>query len=119
MRQLVLALALVMLFGTAASAETDAAGPVDAQAGARLYKQFCRGCHGADGRGGGHTVMPHVDRLTRKGYIDLLPDVQLIAVITDGGAAHGMSSYMPAWGETLTPQQIRDVVAHIRTLPLH
>jgi mono/diheme cytochrome c family protein len=102
-----------------AAAQTGAAGPGDAAAGAALYKRFCRGCHGADGRGGGHTFMPHIDRLTRKGYIDLLPDEHLIAVITEGGAAHGMSSYMPAWGERLTPDQIRDIVAHIRELPLY
>jgi mono/diheme cytochrome c family protein len=99
------------------AAETGTAG--DAEAGAKLYKQFCSGCHGADGRGGGHTFMPHVDRLTRAGYIDLLPDEHLIAVITEGGAAYGMSSYMPAWGGHLTPEEIRDLVAHIRELPLH
>jgi mono/diheme cytochrome c family protein len=101
------------------AAQTDSGLPGDAAAGAKLYKQFCRGCHGADGRGGGHTFMPHVDRLTRKGHIDLLPDEHLIAVITEGGAAFGMSSYMPAWAPRLTPQQIRDIVAHIRQLPLH
>ena len=63
--------------------------------------------------------MPHIDRLTRKGYIDLLPDDHLVAVITEGGEAHGMSSYMPAWGGHLSPQEIRDVVAHIRALPLY
>jgi mono/diheme cytochrome c family protein len=119
MRQLVLALSGIMLFGAPATADTGAAVPGDAEAGAKLYKQFCRGCHGADGRGGGHTFMPHIDRLTRKGYIDLLPDERLIAVITEGGAAYGLNSYMPAWGERLTPQQIRDIVAHIRTLPLY
>ncbi len=118
-------LAIAVVFGIAllgrsiAAAETEAAPAGDAEAGAKLYKQFCGGCHGPDGRGGGHTFMPHVDRLTRKGYIDLLPDEHLVAVITDGGEAHGMSSYMPAWGVRLTPEQIRDVVAHIRRFPLH
>jgi mono/diheme cytochrome c family protein len=110
---------LVLLGRPAAAAEAEQAHPGDPEAGARLYKQLCRGCHGADGRGGGHTFMPHVDRLTRKGYIDLLPDERLVAVITEGGAAHGMSSYMPAWGDRLSPDEIRDIVAHVRTLPLH
>lgn len=113
----VLGLALLAEPVSAETATAEAAG--DAQAGAKLYKQLCRGCHGPDGRGGGHTFMPHVDRLTRKGYIDLLPDEHLIAVIADGGAAHGMSSYMPAWGDRLSPQEIRDIVAHIRGFPLH
>ena len=103
----------------ATAPETAAETTGDAKAGAKLYKQLCSGCHGADGRGGGHTFMPHVDRLTRAGYIDLLPDEHLIAVIAEGGAAHGMSNYMPAWGSRLTPDEIRDIVAHIRRLPLH
>ena len=97
---------LLLLGRSAAAAETEVAGPADPDAGAKLYKQFCRGCHGADGRGGGHTFMPHIDRLTRKGYIDLLPDEHLVAVITEGGVAHGMSSYMPAWGDRLSPEEI-------------
>jgi mono/diheme cytochrome c family protein len=110
---------LVMLVRPVAAAETAPAGKGAPDAGAKLYKQFCRGCHGADGRGGGHTFMPHIDRLTRKGYIDILPDEHLVAVITEGGTAHGMSSYMPAWGDRLTPDEIHDIVAHIRRLPLH
>lgn len=110
---------LLLLGRSVAAAEIKAAGPADPKTGAKLYKQFCRGCHGADGRGGGHTFMPHIDRLTRKGYIDLLPDDHLVAVITEGGVAHGMSSYMPAWGDRLTPDEIRNIVAHIRRLPLH
>jgi mono/diheme cytochrome c family protein len=110
---------LLLLGRPVAADETEAVGPADPETGAKLYKQFCRGCHGADGRGGGHTFMPHIDRLTRKGYIDLLPDDHLVAVITEGGVAHGMSSYMPAWGGRLTSQEIRDIVAHIRRLPLY
>ena len=32
----------------------------NAERGAPLYKRYCRGCHGADGRGGAHTFMPHI-----------------------------------------------------------
>ena len=46
----------------------------DADAGAKLYKRYCSGCHGADGRGGAHTFMPHVQNLTEKDYIELVPD---------------------------------------------
>lgn len=37
--------------------------------GAMLYKRYCRGCHGADGRGGAHTFMPHVEALTKRGLV--------------------------------------------------
>lgn len=96
-----------------------AAAAGDAANGAKLYKRYCRGCHGEDGRGGAHTFMPHIGNLTRAGYIDLLPDEHIAGVIRDGGEAYGMSAYMPAWGKTLSDSQIDDIVAHIRTLPLH
>jgi mono/diheme cytochrome c family protein len=42
--------------------------------GAALYKRYCRGCHGEDGRGGAHTFMPHIQNLTKKDYIEFIPD---------------------------------------------
>lgn len=100
-----------------AEAEIERFTDGDAAHGARLYKQYCRGCHGADGRGGAHTFMPHVENLTRQDYIEFLPDSFLFTVIAEGGAAVGKSSYMPAWQATLSEQDIKDVIAHIRTLP--
>jgi mono/diheme cytochrome c family protein len=91
----------------------------DADAGARLYKRYCSGCHGADGRGGAHTFMPHVQNLTKKEYIELVPDGYLFTVITEGGEAVGKNSYMPAWQSTLSVQDIKDVIAHIRSLPTY
>lgn len=88
----------------------------DAERGARLYKRYCRGCHGADGRGGAHTFMPHVANLVRKGYIELLPDSYLYEVIAEGGEAVGKNAYMPAWKGTLDDRDIKDVIAFIRSL---
>ena len=88
----------------------------DAENGARLYKRYCSGCHGADGRGGAHTFMPHIQNLTRKDYIEFIPDGFLFTVIAEGGVAVGKSGYMPAWRGTLSEQDIKDVIAHIRTL---
>lgn len=110
---LLLGAALLVLAGPA----SFAAG--DPERGKKLYKRYCKGCHGVDGRGGAHTFMPHVDRLTEKGYIDLLPDEYLHQVITEGGAFVGKSSYMPAWKSTLSDQDVQDLVAHIRRLRLH
>lgn len=98
-------------------------GPTHAEGdlnnGGKLYRQYCTGCHGEDGRGGGHTFMPHVDRLTKKGYVDLLPDEYLVDVIAEGGKYYGKSSFMPSWKEALTIKEMQDIVAYIRTLPLH
>jgi mono/diheme cytochrome c family protein len=91
----------------------------DAGNGAEVYQRYCRGCHGADGRGGAHTFMPHIQNLTRRDYIEFIPDGFLFTVIAEGGAAVGKSSYMPAWQGTLSEQDIKDVIAFIRTLPMY
>jgi len=91
----------------------------DAENGAKLYKRYCSGCHGEDGRGGAHTFMPHIQNLTRKDYIEFIPDGFLFTVIAEGGAAVGKSGYMPAWRGTLSEQDIKDVIAFIRTLPTY
>jgi mono/diheme cytochrome c family protein len=77
--------------------------------------QYCQGCHGPDGKGGGKGFMPHVGPLARKGYIETMPDEYLAAVIAEGGLAVGKSAYMPSWKTTLTQEDIADVIAFIRT----
>ncbi len=91
----------------------------DTGVGKKLYKRYCRGCHGKDGRGGAHTFMPHVHNLTKKDYIEFIPDGFLYHVIAEGGEAVGKNSYMPAWKNTLSTQEIKDVIAFIRTMPTH
>ena len=91
----------------------------DAARGAPLYKRYCSGCHGADGRGGAHTFMPHIQNLTKKDYIEFLPDGYLFTVIAEGGEAVGKSAYMPAWNSELSEQEIKDIIAHIRSLPTY
>jgi mono/diheme cytochrome c family protein len=91
----------------------------DSDHGAILYKRYCSGCHGPDGRGGAHTFMPHVQNLTKKDYIELVPDGYLYQVIAEGGEAVGKNSYMPAWESTLSEQDIKDIIAHIRALPTY
>jgi mono/diheme cytochrome c family protein len=113
------AIALGTLVGALALpvlAQTPAGDPAN---GGKLYKRYCAGCHGADGRGGAQTFMPHIENLTKKGYIDQVPDEYLFGVIADGGVSVGKSSYMPAWGKTLSEQDIKDIIAHIRSLPVY
>jgi mono/diheme cytochrome c family protein len=89
----------------------------DAAGGEKLYSRYCAGCHGEDGRGAAHTFMPHVGNLAKKDYIEFLPDSYLFTVIADGGAAVGKNAYMPAWKAKLSEDEIKDVIAYIRTLP--
>lgn len=91
----------------------------EAKRGEPLYQRYCSGCHGADGRGGGKNFMPHVGALTKKGHTDLLDDGYLGAIITEGGPPYGKSAYMPAFKGTLSPEDIADVIAFVRTFPLY
>jgi mono/diheme cytochrome c family protein len=91
----------------------------DRDRGEKLYSRYCRGCHGEEGKGDGLVFMPHVDNLTRRGYIEELPDSYLLLAITKGGPGIGKSTYMPAWEGTLTTQQMWDIIAYVRSLPLH
>ena len=88
----------------------------DAEHGNSLFQTYCAGCHGPDGRGGAHTFMPHVDTLTKKGYIEQVPDEYLALVILEGGVAVGKSSYMPSWKSKLNEKDVQDLIAFIRSL---
>ena len=91
----------------------------DQQRGEKLYNRYCRGCHGEEGKGDGLTFQPHVNNLTRKGYIENLPDSYLFLAITKGGAGIGKSNAMPSWESTLSKEQMFDIIAYIRSLPLN
>jgi mono/diheme cytochrome c family protein len=127
------AVALIAVVGGAGSAsaqqvpgESETAAPDierfedgDAARGEKMYLRYCRGCHGVDGRGGAHTFMPHIGNLAKKDHIEFLPDSYLFTVIAEGGTAVGKSSYMPAWRAKLSEQDVKDIIAHIRTLPTY
>lgn len=104
-------------FASSATQAGELAAKGNAENGGRLWKRYCVGCHGKDGRGGGHTFMPHIENLTKKSYMEKVPDDFLFLVIDKGGVAAGKNHYMPAWGSKLDDRQIYDLIAHIRELP--
>ncbi|MGI9523385.1 MAG: c-type cytochrome [Hyphomicrobiaceae bacterium] len=112
-----IAFLLTWLSSATAHADVDRFTDGDAAKGAPLYTRYCRGCHGADGRGGAHTFMPHIENLTKREYIEYLPDSYLLKVITEGGPSVGKSSYMPGFGVKLSEQDVKDIIAHVRSLP--
>jgi len=118
-RLLIIAAGLLGTIAPTSHAEDPPNGTGDATSGAGLYKRYCRGCHGVDGQGDGLVFMPHVNNLTKKGYIDQLPDQYLRHVILNGGESVGKSAYMPSFAGTLSDQQIADVIAHVRSLPTY
>jgi len=83
-----------------------------------IYDQMCAGCHGFRGDGGeGHRggFSPHVGTLADKEYMAQVPDEYLVLIIKKGGDYMGKIATMPAWEKRLSDEQIRSIVAHIRT----
>lgn len=78
--------------------------------GAALYKAKCAACHGADGKG--ETAMGKANKLRDLGSPDVqkLSDEDLSGIITAG------KNKMPAYGKSLKPEQVKDLVAFIRSL---
>jgi mono/diheme cytochrome c family protein len=115
-----LAFALTMGLGAAAHA-------ADAAAGKAVYtgKGTCWTCHGQAGKGdgpAGKALNPaprdfSVGAFKFDADKDGKPgtDADLKLVITKGAAAFGGSPLMVAWG-ALSPKEVDDVIAYIRTL---
>jgi cytochrome c oxidase cbb3-type subunit 3 len=95
-----------------------AATQSDSRTGKEIFEQMCAGCHGTRGDGGeGHSggFSPVITTLANKEYMNQVPDEYLILVIKKGGAYMGKIAAMPAWETRLSDDDIRRVVAHIRT----
>jgi mono/diheme cytochrome c family protein len=89
-----------------------------ADSGATLYKKSCANCHGADGHG--PPASTHLDvrppDLASCKYATAEHEAAWVGTVRDGGAARGLSSIMPAFKGTLTPEQIEAVVHYVRSL---
>src|ERR671937_901010 len=103
-----------VIFGTILA--TDAAS---VEEGKKVYMQFCASCHGQSGKGDGPAAAalnPKPRDHTDRQYMSSLSDDQLFKVIKEGGASVGKSPLMPPWGPSLKDDQIKDVIAYVRTL---
>jgi len=102
----------------AGSADTAAAAP-DAARGKIEFENYCVSCHGPRGEGDGPVGLaldPRPARLGDRAYMSSKTDDYLFQVIKNGGASVGRSPLMAPWGGSLSDAQIRDVIAHIRSL---
>lgn len=103
----------------APAAAPDAAPSGDAARGAAPYATYCASCHGVKGDGDGPLAAaldPKPTRHSDGAYMNALDDAHLYKAIAEGGAAVGKSPTMAPWAGTLDEQQIRDVVAFVRSL---
>ena len=89
----------------------------DADRGVDVHVENCAECHGYDGKA--EVIVMHMDEPPRDQtdveYMKTLNDTFLYRAICSGGEAVGRSLVMPGWGEVLTDQEIRDLVAYVRT----
>lgn len=87
--------------------------------GAEHYQLYCATCHGAEGGGDGPTsaaLDPKPAAHNDGSYMNALTDEHLTTVIRDGGASVGKSPLMAPWGGALNEDQLKDVIAFIRSL---
>ena len=95
-------LATIALLSTPAKADTAAAEAT--------YKAKCAACHGPDGKGETATgKMMKVKDLASE-EVQKMSDADLTATITSG------KGKMPAYGKSLKPEQIKELVTYIRSL---
>jgi mono/diheme cytochrome c family protein len=90
---------LPLLIGTAAVQAADIFK------GREVYELHCQSCHGVDGR----SIEPGTPDFSR-GESLFAPDSELVRELREGG---GMK---PAYRGMLTDEELRDVVAYVRTL---
>src|ERR1700675_112664 len=85
--------------------------PAQAQTGGEtLYKTKCAVCHGADGKG--ETTVGKANKVRDLGSADVQKqsDDELAGIIGNG------KGKMPAYAKSLKPEQIKDLVAFLRSL---
>ena len=87
----------LFLFSSRVNADTTAAEAT--------YKAKCAACHGADGKG--KEALKTQDFASPA--VQNMSDPELTAIITDG------KNKMPAYGKSLKPDQIKDLVSFIRS----
>lgn len=84
-------------------------GGTEVRLGAALYAAQCLRCHGgADGAGGIPEAPPH----TNEGHTWHHSDLHLTGIIVRGG---GERQAMPGFGARLTPDEVRAILAYIKT----
>ena len=108
---------LIMLAG-----RVPLAAGADVSQGAKIFAANCARCHGKQGKGDGPDLVKLQSAVSPDDWTDNesnreLTDSFIVAMITKGGKANGKSRIMPAFGDKLNAQQVRDLLAFIRSLP--
>lgn len=111
------AIVVLWTLGLSPWAGTPPAAP--ASQGRVLYDAHCAVCHGPTGKGDGPGA--RVIRQPMRDFSDAsamreVNDRFLFEITKKGSSQFGRSNAMPAWGMKLSDEEIRAVVAYIRSL---
>jgi len=90
-----------------------------AEKSAVLFQELCSVCHGVGGKGDGPSAQglePKPADFTNCKTRAKDSDTVLFRIIKEGGQAAGRSTVMPSWKDSLSDQQIRELVKYIRGL---
>jgi cytochrome c5 len=87
--------------------------------GKRLFYVYCVWCH-ADATPAGPSNRSNINPLPALANdgatLNPMSDAMLRNYITLGGSAMGKSGAMPAWGKTLSQEQVQDLIAFLRAI---
>ena len=116
-----IAISITLLLLTACGGVDSSGGLSAAQLteGKALYEANCGACHGMNGEGEANWQSPNDDGTLRapphdsSGHTWHHPDQHLLQITTKGG--QGLNSRMPAFEDKLTDEEIKLVLAHIKT----
>lgn len=87
--------------------------------GGLLYEMHCAVCHGPSGKGdgpGARVIRQPMRDFSNPSAMREVNDRFLFEIVKKGSSQFGRSNAMPSWGMKLSDEEIRAVVAHIRSL---
>lgn len=106
----------VILLGAACAALLGASQAIGAEAN-QNYAKYCALCHGNDGAGKTKVGrMVKAKDLTDPQYQKSFTDDQAVKSITDGMKGEDGRTKMKPFGDKLTPDEAKALIAYVRTL---
>jgi cytochrome c553 len=84
--------------------------------GRELYDAACASCHGRDGRGAaeGTAITVPLPDFTDCSFVTRETTGNWVALVAEGGQVLGLSTQMPGFGDSLSDDQIRQVIGYAR-----
>ena len=110
-------LLVTLVFSCALFSAAPPSQAADSAKGQEVYNTYCALCHGPTGLGdgvGAEALDPKPRDLSSAEILEGYTDEYLVNVIANGGMAVGKSPAMPPWSGIVSPEDIDNVVAHIR-----